>query len=698
MAVDLAAAAAVSPEQRHRAGLSYPNPLADNPGAPRFAASVRRADGTAIELADPVATRVMVALMDMNAVIGGAACHWGGPAALAELMSAIHGVMFAATPWHQRFNFVNDAGHTENGLYALKASYGFAGVTIKDLKGFRSIASKLTGHGESHLFPEGVMVSNGPLGSSLPVAQGLALADVLANHKRTTICVISDGAMMEGEAKESVAAIPVLAHKGLVSPFVLVISDNNTKLSGRIDADAFSMAPTFAALEALGWRIVRLEHGNDLAQAYTAVESAVALAEQDPLRPVALWATTVKGYGVAATVKSASGGHGYPLSGSDVAGGKLRAFVSEIAGGKPLATEFEAWLKELEDAALAKAAKAAQAPAPAAPAAPAVKKDKIQSGFPKAMIAAAERGVPVVSVSADLQGSTGVAPFRAKFPQLSFEVGVAEANMISTAAGFSKQGYIPVVDTFVQFGATKGLLPLTMANLSQSGVLAVFSHTGFQDAADGASHQGLYYLAATGAVPHLQQYCPASAEEAEWAMGYAIQRFADERKAGHHPDSVLFFCGRENFAVSLKQAAQSYVWGAAMTVADTTAGTKRSVVISANGSLVAHAITAARELSAAGIGAIVLNNATPNRPDVAAHVAALARSDGRLVTVEDHQAIGGAGAMLVAALGQGDQLPKRVRILGVKGEFGQSSYTADELYNKHGLGVAGISAAAKAIA
>ena len=46
-----------------------------------------------------------------------------------------------------------------------------------DLKGFRSITSKLTGHGESHLFPAGVMVSNGPLGSSLPIAQGLALAD-----------------------------------------------------------------------------------------------------------------------------------------------------------------------------------------------------------------------------------------------------------------------------------------------------------------------------------------------------------------------------------------------------------------------------------------------------------------------------------------------------------------------------------------
>jgi transketolase len=693
MGTELAAAAAVSADQRHRKGLSYPNPLAGNPaGAPKWAKSVNRADGTTLQVADPVATRLLVSLMDMNAVMGGAACHFGGPAALAELMSSIHGIMFSRPgPWHQRFNFANDAGHTENGLYALKANYGFAGLTLADLKGFRSITSKLTGHGESHLFPEGVMVSNGPLGSSIPIAQGLALADRLADLTRTTICVISDGAMMEGEAKEAVSAIPGLAAKGLCNPFVLVISDNNTKLSGRVDADAFSMQPYFTSLAAQGWNVVKCEHGNDLQAAFTAVETAIAAAEKDPTRPVALWAKTVKGFGVAAQEKSASGGHGFPLSKPD----QLRAFVIEINGGKPLAPELEAWLKELEDAGAAKAAKDAEK-AKAAPAAPAPKKDKIQGGFPKAMIAAAEKGLPVVSVSADLQGSTGVAPFRAKFPQLSFEVGVAEANMVSTGAGFSKLGYIPVVDTFAQFGVTKGLLPICMANLSQSPVICVFSHTGFQDAADGASHQGLQYLAMTGAIPHVQQYCPASPEEAEWAMGHAIETFAAKRKAGETVDTVIFFVGRENFALSLKPSDQPYVWGKAMVVKDTTAGAKRSVVISANGAMVAQAISAAEQLAKDGIGALVLNNATPNHPDLDGHRAALATCGDRLITVEDHQAVGGAGSMLVAALAQAGVRPA-ARILGVRGEFGQSAYTADQLYKKHGIDAGGIAAAARAL-
>lgn len=707
MGAETAPAAAIDPKDRLRAGMSYPNPLAGNPaGALKYPATVKRADGSSLTVACPVVTRLAVALMDMDAVVGGAACHWGGPAALAELMSAIHGLMFAKTPWQQSFNFVNDAGHTENGVYALKANYGFAGLTIGDLRGFRSISSKLTGHGEGHIFPEGVMISNGPLGSGLPTAQGLAMADRLADKARTTICVISDGALYEGEAKEAVSAIPGLAAKGLCAPFVMVVSDNNTKLSGRCDADAFPQKGYFDGFAAQGWNVIRCDQGNDLQAAFSAVEAAIAAAQSDPTKPVVVWAKTVKGYSVASTEKSASGGHGFPIS--DPA--KLRPFVSEINGGKPLAPQFEEWLQSLENAAKTKAEKAAAAPAPAAPA---VKKDKIQGGFPKAMIAAAKAGLPVVSISADLQGSTGVAPFRAAFPQYSFEVGIAESNMVSVAAGFSKQGYIPVVDTFAQFGVTKGLLPLCMANLSQAPVIAVYSHTGFQDAADGASHQALMYLAMTGSIPHTVTYCPASAEEAEWAMGEAISRFASARKAGKMPESVMFFCGRENFAVSLKPEGASYAWGKAMVVGGgvekaTFGGqlgpinlslsiAKPGVVISANGSLVAHAIKAAEKLVASGTTCVVLNNSTPNQPDIETHKKLLEQMGGKLVTVEDHQLTGGAGEVLVAKLvTAGCKL--KAKTLGVHGEFGQSAYTADELYKKHGIGVDGIIAAVQSLA
>src|SRR6188768_1224875 len=136
--------------------------LAPTPGQPRYSVKVKNAAGEEVVVADPRATRALVALMDVHAVNGGAACHWGGPAAYAEMMAAIHAIMFATQgrQWHEAFNFVNDAGHAENGIYALRSIYGFDNMTFEDLKGFRGINSKLTGHGEAHLNPEGVLLSN----------------------------------------------------------------------------------------------------------------------------------------------------------------------------------------------------------------------------------------------------------------------------------------------------------------------------------------------------------------------------------------------------------------------------------------------------------------------------------------------------------------------------------------------------------
>ena len=70
--------------------------LAGNPpGAPKYALTIKNAAGADVTVADPRATRALVALMDVHAVNGGAACHWGGPAAFADMMAAVHGVMFA---------------------------------------------------------------------------------------------------------------------------------------------------------------------------------------------------------------------------------------------------------------------------------------------------------------------------------------------------------------------------------------------------------------------------------------------------------------------------------------------------------------------------------------------------------------------------------------------------------------------------
>jgi transketolase len=681
--------------------LNIPSRLAKTPKSkPRYGVTVQLNSGEQMTVADPRATRAMVALMDMNALHGGAASHFGGPSAFAELMSAAHGLMFEMAvkqkrEWFEAFNFVNDAGHCENGLYALKANYGFADLTVDSLKKFRSIESPLTGHGEAHLFPQGVLISNGPLGSSIPQAQGLAIADAMSGKKRVTICALSDGAAMEGEAKEALAAIPGLAKRGKVAPFVLFISDNRTKLSGRIEQDSFSMEPTFQSLEKLGWKVMRLEDGNQLQACVSTLEEAIQNVLLDPTAPVVIHARTVKGKGNKKAEASASGAHGFPLKKAE----EMPAFLAEIYEGAPngVPAEFTAWAKELSDYEIAKAAVPAKPAGELAAGAALLKampSEKIQIGVANALIACRKKGLPVVSVSADLQGSTGVADFQKAFPDSTLDVGVAESNMISTAAGLSISGYIPIVDTFAQFGVTKGALPLTMASLSHGPVIGIFSHTGFQDAADGASHQALSFFAQVGSIPHVELYSLSCSGEAEALVTEAVESFAADRAAGKTPPSRLFFLGRENFPRTM--GTQKYKLGKDQILLDTTAGMKTSVTVVAQGSLVPEALKAADLLAAKGIGSIIIHGSAVNHPDLPMIKDALAKTGGRLVTVEEHRTLTGMGCMLTHDLAQAG-VPLKVKSLGVGNEFGQSAYSALELYKKHGLDSTAIAKAATAL-
>ncbi len=642
---------------------------------PHFAQTAKLKNGSTINLVDPRSTRALVALMDMYAVLGGAASHYGGPAALAELMSALHGFVFQqadaqSKSWFDLAHIVNDAGHCENGLYALKANYGMAGLDLNALKKFRSIESGLTGHGEVHCFREGVYLSNGPLGSAFPQSQGLALAEKLAGTNRITYCVLSDGAAMEGEAKEALAAIPGLAQKSKVAPYVLLITDNNTKLSGRIDQDSFSMNPTFQSLETLGWKLLKLENGNDLQASLNSIEQATEWAVKNPHQPVAIWAKTVKGIGTKKTAESASGGHGFPCKSPT----ELPDFLKEIYGNEKVPALFQTWIDEL--IMIEKKMKAASVPDTG---------EKIQIGISKAMINAFKKGYPVLSVTSDLPGSTGVAGFRKEFPQASIDVGVAESNMISTAAGLSKQGYIPVVDTFAQFGVTKGALPLTMAMLSEAPVLGVFSHTGFQDAADGASHQALSYMSMLATIPGVDLYSLSSSEEAEILMTQVIEKFVADRAAGQKPQSSIFFLGRENFPKTFKSDENkiSYELGFPQILKNNLSNGK-NVMLLTTGSLIGEALHASELLKEKKIGSVVVNQSCLNHIELSTLKDLLAQCEGRIVTAEDHQVLLGFGSFVTHQFVQSGYNVK-VKSLGVISQFGQSAYNAIELYRKHGI-------------
>jgi transketolase len=516
-------------------------------------------------------------------------------------------------------------------------------------------------------------MSNGPLGSAFPQAQGLAAAEAMmvkaGQTARVTCVTVSDGAAMEGEAKEAFAAIPGLAAKGQMGPLVVVLSDNNTKLSGRIDQESFSMQPSFATLQGLGWNAIHLENAHDLNACGAALEKAIESARSNPKSPVVIIAKTIKGIGSKKTAESSSGGHGFPLKSPS----ELKAFLTEIYGGQNYPEMMNGWIDELM--AIEAKIKAAGLTDSG---------EKIQNGVSKALIRAAREGMPVVSITSDLPGSTGVAGFRKEFPQLSIDVGVAESNMISMAAGMSKAGYIPVVDTFAQFGVTKGALPLTMASLSEAPVVAFFSHTGFQDAADGASHQALSYLAMTMAIPDLDVYVLSCSTEAEQLVYQAVSKMAEAKKLGKKSHSVVFFLGRENFPKSyLAGSDQPDVFDLEKYKIYTFGKDQSKAMILTHGSLMPEALKAAETLQAK-ISTKVVNLSNVKTFDAEKLGQDLKSCGGNIVVVEDHQQVGGLSQYVSHRLNLAG-VPFRLRSLAVQGRFGQSAYSALELYRMHGL-------------
>jgi transketolase len=123
----------------------------------------------------------------------------------------------------------------------------------------------------------------------------------------------------------------------------------------------------------------------------------------------------------------------------------------------------------------------------------------------------------------------------------------------------------------------------------------------------------------------------------------------------------------------------TYPWGKAQVLREGS-----DVVLVGTGVLVSKAIEAGKILAERGVSATVIGNPFVNRPDVAVIGEAVRKAGGRLVTIEDHQVVGGMGAQLSHALSNAG-IAHRVRTLGIPGEFGQSAYLAEELYRKYDL-------------
>ncbi len=281
----------------------------------------------------------------------------------------------------------------------------------------------------------------------------------------------------------------------------------------------------------------------------------------------------------------------------------------------------------------------------------------------------------VVVVGADTTGSLKSGVFATKFPERFFNVGIAEQNLVSIAAGMALAGKVAFAGTYAIFVPGKSVDQIrnniAYPNLN---VKLVCSHGGISVGPDGASHQQVEDIAIMRAIPKMKVIVP----------GDAVSTKAAVKAIAAIPGPFYVRLTRSSTPI-VYDSGFEYQFGKATVLQEGS-----DVALVACGIMVPEALKAAESLRSKGVSATVLDLHTV-KPIDSETIVKVARKCGRVVTAEEHNVLGGMGSAVAEVLGEGHPTPmKRVGVMDTFGESGE----AGELLKKYGLTAANIEQAA----
>ena len=291
--------------------------------------------------------------------------------------------------------------------------------------------------------------------------------------------------------------------------------------------------------------------------------------------------------------------------------------------------------------------------------------------FGEALARVGEKNPNVVALDADLSVSTMSKYFAEKFPHRFFEMGIAEANMIGTGAGLALSGKIPFICSFGCFVTGRFDQIKISLNYTKANVKIVGTHSGIAIGDDGYSQMGLEDLALMRSLPQMTVLQPADAVETECAIEFL---------ANEHQGPAYIRLTRQNVD-DLFNASYKFKFGEGVTLKE-----GKHLAVFASGGVVSNALQAANILEKEGISIEVVNIHTikPIDEDL---ITQLSKRIGKIITVEDHQIIGGLGSAVAEVLSE--HAPAKLLRIGIRDQFGESG-APEALYEKYGLSVQGL--------
>lgn len=311
-------------------------------------------------------------------------------------------------------------------------------------------------------------------------------------------------------------------------------------------------------------------------------------------------------------------------------------------------------------------------------------------GWGEGLVAAGEKDERVVVLVADTGGSIRSSFFKNKFPERYVQVGVAEQALATIASGMANYGRIPFIGTYAMFSPGRNWEQIrTTIALNDVPVKIGGGHAGVSVGPDGATHQALEDIALMRVMPNMIVITPCDAVEIRKAIVDVAKndkptyiRFAREKTPVMTTVDTPFEIGKaEIFWESNGKGTRHEVLGTS------------EVVIIGCGPLVYEALLAAKELEEQGIGSIVVNNHTVKPMDEKT-IIDVAKKTGAVVTVEEHQVMGGMGSAVAEVLAKNYPVP--IEFIGMQNHFGESG-EPDELLTKYKMKFEDIIEAAKQV-
>jgi len=542
----------------------------------------------------------------------------------------------------ERDVFFSSKGHDVPGLYAVL--YGLGVIPQEQLLRLRRLGG-LDGHPD--VGTPGIEATSGSLGMGISKGRGIAWAKWSLGLGGRVVVMTGDGELQEGQNWE---ALQAAAHERLGTLWVVI--DRNELQSDKLTEEIVALGDLEEKLRAFGWD-VRSCDGHD----HEALREAFAAFREVEERPNALIARTVKGKGVSFMERSAAlaeGGGYYRWHAGAPGDDDFERARDELVARIGVQLQ-ELGLGALEPLTVAgrqdEAAYSLEAEPESGAGAPLQKvtHEYVVEAYGDALIELAQANDRLVVLDADLASDCRIRAFELAFPDRFVECGIAEQDMVSTAAGLARHGFLPVVNSFASFLASRANEQIYNQASEGSKVVYALHYAGLIPAGPGKSHQSIRDVSLLGALPNMTIVQPGNSEETgallRWAVEEAEGDVAIRLAIGPSPRRIELPAGYE----------PAIGWGVVLREGE-------DAVLLAYGPVLLHeALVTAERLSHDGIGLRVVNMPWLNRVDpdwLAVEIAPYPH----VLVLDDHSPVGALGDAVRRTL-----VGHEVTVYGVEG-------------------------------